>query len=55
MPNYRISVTETKSYLVEADNEELAIDNADFANEQSCTVDRYEIKEVEDERLNKIA
>ena len=49
MPKYRIIVQETKSYFVVADNEELAMDNADMDTEQSCTVDRCEIQEVEDD------
>lgn len=48
MPKYRIIVQETKSYFVEADNEELAMDNANVDHVQSCTVDRYEIEEVID-------
>ena len=46
MPNYRIIVQETKSYFVEADNEELAMDNADIDHVQSHTIDRCEIEEV---------
>ena len=49
MPNYRIIVQETKSYFVEADNKE----NAEYqamntpVMYQSCTLDRFEIDEVE--------
>ena len=49
MPKYRIIVQETKSYFVEADNEELAMDNVDVAVVESCTLDHFEIKEIEDE------
>ena len=52
MPKYRIIVQETKSYFIEADNEELAMDNVNSDLEtlvQSCTLDHFEIKEVEDE------
>ena len=48
MSKYRVIVQETKSYFVEADNEELAMDNANVDHVQSCTVDRYEIEEVID-------
>ena len=52
MPKYRIIVQETKSYFIEADNEELARDNVNSDLEtlvQSCTLDRFEIQEIEDE------
>ena len=51
MPNYRVIVQETKSYFVEADNKE----NAGYqamntpVMYQSCTLDRCDIDEVEDE------
>tara|TARA_B100001123_G_C15158431_1_gene966453 strand:+ start:771 stop:926 length:156 start_codon:yes stop_codon:yes gene_type:complete len=51
MPKYRIIVQETKSYFLEADNEELAIDNVNIDLEtlvQSSTLDRFEIKEIEE-------
>ena len=51
MPKYRIIVQETKSYFLEADNEELAMDKVDSDLEtlvQSCTLDHFEIKEVEE-------
>ena len=48
MPNYRIIVQETKSYFVEADNEELAMDSTDASNVHSSTLDRFEIEEVID-------
>ena len=52
MPKYHI-VAERKFTIdygidVEADNEELAMDNANVDHVQSCTVDRYEIEEVID-------
>ena len=37
-----------KSYFVEADNEELAMDNADIDHVQSHTIDHLDIEEVED-------
>ena len=46
MSNYRIIVTETKSYFVEADNEDMALDRADMDTEQSCTIDHLDIEEV---------
>ena len=51
MPKYRIIVQETKSYFIEADNEELAMDKVDSDLEtlvQSCTLDQFEIKEIEE-------
>ena len=50
MPNYRIIVQETKSYFVEADNEELAMDSTDASNVHSSTLDRFEIEEVMNEQ-----
>ena len=47
MPNYRIIVQETKSYFVEADNEELAMDAAEDSNVHSRTLDFYEIEEYD--------
>ena len=45
MPNYRIIVQETKSYFIEADNEELAMDKIGDDNVHSRTLDFYEIEE----------
>ena len=47
MPNYRIIVQETKSYFVEADNEELAMDAAEDSNVHSRTLDFYEVEEYD--------
>ena len=47
MPNYRIIVQETKSYFIEADNEELAMDAAEDSNVHSRTLDFYEIEEYD--------
>jgi len=47
MPKYRIIVQETKSYFIESDNEELAMDSTDDSNVHSSTLDRFEIQEVE--------
>ena len=49
MPNYRIISQQTKSYFIEADNEELAMDAAGDSNMYSSTLDFYEVQEVEDE------
>ena len=49
MPKYRVIITETKSYSVEADNEESAMDKVGEPEIASRTLDFYEIKEVEDE------
>ena len=50
MPKYRIIVTETKSYFIKADNEEMAMDYADNrSHPNSTTLDHFEIKEVADE------
>ena len=53
MPNYRIIIQETKSYFIEADNKENAVnqifDERDVfgcIEPQSCTTDRFDIKEI---------
>ncbi len=51
MPKYRIIIQETKSYFVEADNEELASWQVKHDLEtlvQSRTLDHFEIEEVID-------